>query len=440
MNERALDELRPLEIRAGYTEMAPGSALITAGRTRVVCTASVEEGVPPFLRGTGRGWLTAEYGMLPGSTPTRKPRDGIKRDGRGVEIGRLIGRSLRAACDLSRLGERTVTIDCDVLQADGGTRTAAVTGGFVALCLAVDRLMKDGVLADSPVVGQVAAVSAGIVGGECALDLDYSQDSHAEADMNVVMELREGKLGFVEVQGTGEKRAYSREELDKLLALAEKGVAELMRAQLEALGDAAGVIGKKPKLVIASNNFGKIKELRQLLRDRFDVVSMREMGVTSDAEETGETFEENARIKAEALMQLTGCAALADDSGLIVDHLNGRPGVHSARYAGVHGDDEANNRLLLKDLEGVPHPRTARFACAIALVRPGRAPLTAFGTCEGEILDAPLGEGGFGYDPLFFSPELRATFAEADADAKNRVSHRARAIAQLLALLEAQDG
>ncbi|OPZ68594.1 MAG: Non-canonical purine NTP pyrophosphatase [Firmicutes bacterium ADurb.Bin467] len=327
-----------------------------------------------------------------------------------------------------------------MLQADGGTRTAAVTGGFVALCLAVDKLMRDGVLADSPVVGQVAAVSAGIVGGECALDLDYSQDSRAEADMNVVMELREGKLGFVEVQGTGEKRAYSREELDKLLALAEKGVAELMRAQLEALGDAAGVIGKKPKLVIASNNFGKIKELRQLLRDRFDVVSMREMGVTSDAEETGETFEENARIKAEALMQLTGCAALADDSGLIVDHLNGRPGVHSARYAGVHGDDEANNRLLLKDLEGVPHPRTARFACAIALVRPGRAPLTAFGTCEGEILDAPLGEGGFGYDPLFFSPELRATFAEADADAKNRVSHRARAIAQLLALLEAQDG
>ena len=159
MNERASGELRELTIYPGFTEMAAGSALVCAGKTRVLCTASVQEGVPPFLRDTGRGWLTAEYAMLPGSTPQRKARDGVKKDGRGVEIGRLIGRSLRAACDLTRLGERTIYIDCDVLQADGGTRTAAVTGGFVALCLAVQKLLDEGCIVDSPVTRQVAAVT-----------------------------------------------------------------------------------------------------------------------------------------------------------------------------------------------------------------------------------------------------------------------------------------
>ena len=161
----------------------------------------VQEGVPPFLRDTGRGWLTAEYAMLPGSTPQRKARDGVKKDGRGVEIGRLIGRSLRAACDLTRLGERTIYIDCDVLQADGGTRTAAVTGGFVALCLAVQKLLDEGRIVDSPVVRQVAAVSVGIVKGVPTLDLDYALDSHAEADVNVVMTRKDGEMAYAEVQG-----------------------------------------------------------------------------------------------------------------------------------------------------------------------------------------------------------------------------------------------
>ena len=205
MNERASSELRELKIFPGFTEMAAGSALVCAGKTRVLCTASVQEGVPPFLRDTGRGWLTAEYAMLPGSTPQRKARDGVKKDGRGVEIGRLIGRSLRAACDLTRLGERTIYIDCDVLQADGGTRTAAVTGGFVALCLAVQKLLDEGRIVDSPVVRQVAAVSVGIVKGVPTLDLDYALDSHAEADVNVVMTRQHGEMAYAEVQGTGEE-------------------------------------------------------------------------------------------------------------------------------------------------------------------------------------------------------------------------------------------
>ncbi len=437
--DRAPDELRMVRMLPDYTEMAAGSVLICCGRTRVICTASVQEGVPSFLRGKGKGWLTAEYAMLPGSTPQRKARDGVKKDGRGVEIQRLIGRSLRAACDLTRLGERTVYIDCDVIQADGGTRTAAITGAFVALCIAVDRLIEQGTLVDSPIIRQVSAVSAGVIDDVCTLDLEYAQDSRAQVDMNIVM-TRDGRgnLGFVEVQGTGEGRSYTRAELDRLLALGEKGCLELMDAQREALGSRAGVICQKPRLVLASNNFGKLKELRQLLGDRFDVRSMRELGVETDVEETGETFEENALIKAKTLMDICHCATLADDSGLCVDQLGGRPGVHSARYCGVHGDDEANNRLLLQELADKPAPHRAHYGAAVALCRPGREPVIVYGRCEGEIIGEYRGEGGFGYDPLFLSDDLGVTFAEAAPEAKNGVSHRARAIQKLIEALEAE--
>ncbi len=437
--ERPADELRMVRILPDYTEMAAGSVLICCGRTKVICTASVQDGVPGFLRGKGRGWLTAEYAMLPGSTPQRKARDGVKKDGRGVEIQRLIGRSLRAACDLTRLGERTVYIDCDVIQADGGTRTASITGAFAALCIAVDRLMQEGALVDSPIIRQVAAVSAGVIDDVCTLDLEYAQDSRAQVDMNIVM-TRDGagNLGFVEVQGTGEGRCYTREELDRLLALGEKGCLELMQAQLDALGSRAQVICKKPLLALASNNFGKLKELKQLLGGRFDVRSMREMGVELDVDENGETFEENALIKAKALMDVCRCATLADDSGLCVEQLGGRPGVHSARYCGVHGDDEANNQLLLKELSDKPAPHHAHYGAAVALCRPGREPIVVYGRCDGEIINEYRGDGGFGYDPLFLSDDLGVTFAEADPEAKNGVSHRARAIAKLIEALEAE--
>ena len=437
---RKSDELREVRIIPDYTEMAAGSVLVCCGRTRVLCTASVQDGVPPFLKGKGTGWLTEEYAMLPGSTSQRKARDGVKKDGRSVEIQRLIGRSLRAACDMTRMGERTIYIDCDVIQADGGTRTASITGGFAALCLAVDKLIREGKMQDSPIVKQVAAVSVGVIDGECTLDLEYSQDSRAEVDMNIVMTKdKSGELGYVEVQGTGEHGTFSRKQLDQLLALGEKGIEELMRAQTDALGERAEVIFKKPRLVLASNNFGTLRELKAILGDLYDVRSMREMGVNVDVEENGETFEENALIKAEVLMKITGCATLADDSGLCVDALNGRPGVYSARYCGVHGDDEANNQLLLKELENVDDPdRTAHYGCAVALCRPGHEHIITYGACAGRILREYRGEGGFGYDPLFYSDDLGVTFAEADPDAKNGVSHRARAIRALLEKLEAQ--
>ena len=437
--DRAPDELRMVRILPDYTEMAAGSVLICCGRTKVICTASVQEGVPSFLRGKGKGWLTAEYAMLPGSTPQRKQRDGVKKDGRGVEIQRLIGRSLRAACDLTRLGERTIYIDCDVIQADGGTRTASITGAFVALCIAVDKLMQMGTLVDSPIIRQVAAVSAGVIDDVCTLDLEYAQDSRAQVDMNIVMTRDgEGNLGFVEVQGTGEGRCYTRAELDRLLALGGKGCLELMQSQRDALGSRAEVICKKPLLVLASNNFGKLKEFKQMLGDRYDVRSMREMGVETEVEETGETFGENALIKAKALMGICNCATLADDSGLCVDQLGGRPGVHSARYCGVHGDDEANNQLLLKELSDKPAPHKAHYGAALALCRPGREPVIVYGRCEGQIIGEYRGEGGFGYDPLFLSDDLGVTFAEADPQAKNGVSHRARAIQKLIAALEGE--
>ena len=429
-------QLRPVRIQTDFTEMAAGSVLIECGRTRVLCTASVEDGAPPFLRGSGRGWLTAEYAMLPGSTPRRKPRDGIKKDGRGTEIQRLIGRSLRACMDFSRLGERTITVDCDVLQADGGTRTASITGGFVAVCLAVNRLIQQGVLFDSPIVRQIAAVSVGIVEDELTLDLDYARDSRAQVDMNVIMARdARGEMQFVEVQGTGEGRPFAKDELDGLLALAQGGIEELMREQRAALGERADVLFRKPRLVLASQNGGKLRELRALFGAEYDVASMGEMGLDMEIEETGSTFEENARIKAEALCARTGCAALADDSGLEVDCLGGAPGVYSARYAGGHGDDAANNALLIANVKAFPAPRTARFVSAVALARPGRETLVARGSCEGEVLLEERGEGGFGYDPLFYSHDLHKTFAEASAGEKNTVSHRARALKKLVEIM-----
>jgi len=223
-----------VRITRRFTRHAEGSVLVEFGDTRVLCTASIEDGVPAFLRNTGRGWVTAEYGMLPRSTHTRSRREAAqgKQGGRTLEIQRLIGRALRAVIDLKALGERTVTIDCDVLQADGGTRTASITGGYVALVDAIETLVRKGVLRESPIHGQVAAVSVGIWAGVPVLDLDYAEDSDAETDMNVVMN---NGGGFIEVQGTAEGHALRRHELDELLNMAANGIGQLLARQLEAL-------------------------------------------------------------------------------------------------------------------------------------------------------------------------------------------------------------
>ncbi len=231
---RAPNQLREVSIQRGYTRHAEGSVLVSFGDTRVLCTASVEERVPPFLKGQGQGWVTAEYGMLPRATHTRGSREAArgKQSGRTLEIQRLIGRSLRAVVDLHALGERTIQLDCDVIQADGGTRTASITGAWVALADAVAWLRQHGTLSGDPLRDQVAAVSVGLHQGQPVLDLDYVEDSACDTDMNVVMT---GQGGFVELQGTAEGVPFRREELDALTALAEAGIAELLAAQRAAL-------------------------------------------------------------------------------------------------------------------------------------------------------------------------------------------------------------
>lgn len=232
---RAPAELRAIKLTRNYTKHAEGSVLVEFGDTKVICTASVSEGVPRFLKGKGEGWVTAEYGMLPRSTGSRMNREAAqgKQGGRTMEIQRLIGRSLRAVVDMAALGERTITVDCDVIQADGGTRTASITGGYVALADAIRHLREKKLIKKDPLHGQVASVSVGIHQGVPIVDLDYAEDSGAETDMNVVM--NDGGA-FIEVQGTAEGHAFRREELDAMLALADQGIRQLLEKQREALG------------------------------------------------------------------------------------------------------------------------------------------------------------------------------------------------------------
>lgn len=233
---RASDQLRDLKITRNFTKHAEGSVLIECGDTKVICTATLVPGVPRFLKGKGQGWITAEYGMLPRSTHSRVDREAArgKQTGRTIEIQRLIGRSLRAAVDLKKLGERTLTIDCDVIQADGGTRTASITGGFVALADAVKKLVEAKKIKENPIVSQIAAISVGVYKGEPVLDLDYPEDSNAETDMNVIMN---DKGGFIEIQGTAEGEAFSDEQMVGMLKVARKGINEILQAQRDALFD-----------------------------------------------------------------------------------------------------------------------------------------------------------------------------------------------------------
>lgn len=235
LNHRRPDQLRTVTIERNVNKYAEGSALIRCGDTHVLCTASIDEKLPPFLRGKNQGWVTAEYAMLPRATHDRSVRESArgKQNGRSVEIQRLIGRALRGVVNLEALGERVITIDCDVLQADGGTRTAAVTGAFVALADAVRTLLREGRIKTNPLYGQIAAVSVGICRATPLLDLDYAEDSDAETDMNVIMN---DAGAFIEIQGTAEGHAFRREELDAMLMLAEKGIRELMHIQQQALG------------------------------------------------------------------------------------------------------------------------------------------------------------------------------------------------------------
>jgi ribonuclease PH/non-canonical purine NTP pyrophosphatase (RdgB/HAM1 family) len=382
--------------------------------------------------------------MLPRSTQERVRRPGAKPDGRATEIQRLIGRSLRAALDLPRLGEYTIRIDCDVLQADGGTRTASITGAYVALVEALRHMQRNGLLpaGELPLLGQVAAISVGIIDGEPRLDLCYEEDSRADVDMNVVL-LRKGEdFELVEVQGTAEHHSFGRAQLNELLDMAESGIKQLMEMQNVQL-DAAERLreaNESHRLLVASGNEHKVAEIRELLRGSgWEVLSLHDVPKFAMSPEDAPTFEGNAQIKALDGANANLMWTLADDSGLMVDYLGGDPGVRSARYAGEQKDDAANNRKLLAAMQDCPaDERSARFVCALALASPsGQVYHVSRGVCEGSIGYEERGDKGFGYDPLFIMADGKRTMAELDMDAKNLVSHRAAALRDMQQVLQA---
>lgn len=430
---RKFDQIRDVKITRNFTKYAEGSVLIEMGETKVVCTASIEEKVPPFLRNTGTGWINAEYSMLPRSTQQRKIRDASKGkiDGRSQEIQRLIGRAIRSVVDLNKLGERTIWVDCDVIQADGGTRTASITGAFVAVAEAIYKLYSNGLIKKMPIQNFVSAISVGIVNNECLLDICYEEDSNAQVDMNIIMTDR---CEFVEVQGTGEERPFSRKDLNKLLELGEKGNKELIRIQRAALGEIADeILGMEygNDIVISTGNAHKLEEIGAILKDLdYNIHSLKDVNLGNlDIEENGKTFEHNALIKARTVAKLTNMITIADDSGLEVDAIGKKPGIYSARYAGENATDEENREKLIKALKNTPiSHRTGRFVCCIAVVFPDGKEFVVRGTCEGTIAFEEKGKNGFGYDSLFIVDKYNKTFAELPSTVKNAISHRARAL------------
>ncbi|MEG1310728.1 MAG: ribonuclease PH [Romboutsia sp.] len=433
INNRKNNQIRDIKITRDYTRYAEGSVLIEMGETKVICTASIEDKVPPFLRNSGTGWINAEYSMLPRSTHQRKIRESSrgKVDGRTQEIQRLIGRSIRSVIDLNKLGERTIWVDCDVIQADGGTRTASITGAFVAVVDALNKLYKSKAIKEIPVRNFVSAISVGIVNQEHVLDLCYEEDSNAQVDMNIIMT---DKGEFVEVQGTGEERPFSRTDLNTLLELGEKGNKELIKAQRDALGEIADeILGMEygNEVVIATNNTHKLEEIGSILKDfDYTIYSLKDVNLDGiEIVEDGKTFEHNALIKARTIAKLTNQISISDDSGLEVDAINKKPGVYSARYAGENATDEENRQKLIKALHNVSmSKRTARFVSAIAVVFPDGKEFVVRGTCEGTIGFEEKGKNGFGYDSLFIVDGYNKTFGEIPATIKNTISHRANAL------------
>ena len=430
---RKFDQIRDVKITRNFTKYAEGSVLIEMGETKVLCTASIEEKVPPFLRNTGTGWINAEYSMLPRSTQQRKVRDSSKGkiDGRSQEIQRLIGRAIISVVDLNKLGERTIWVDCDVIQADGGTRTASITGAFVAVAEAIYKLYKDGLIKKMPIENFVSAISVGIVNDQCLLDICYEEDSHAQVDMNIIMT---DKCEFVEVQGTGEERPFSRKDLNKLLELGEKGNKELIKIQRKALGEIADeILGMEygDDIVISTGNAHKLEEIGAILKDLdYNIHSLKDVNLDNlEIEENGKTFEHNALIKARTVAKLTNMITIADDSGLEVDAIGKKPGIYSSRYAGENATDAENREKLLKALKNTAAShRTARFVCCIAVVFPDGKEFVVRGTCEGTIAFEEKGDNGFGYDSLFIVDNYNKTFAELPSSIKNAISHRAKAL------------
>lgn len=438
---RQVNDLRRIDIQTNVFKHPEGSVVISFGDTQVICSATIEESVPPFLRGSETGWVSAEYSMLPRATNTRNRRESSKGklSGRTMEIQRLIGRSLRAVVDLEKLGERSIIVDCDVIQADGGTRTASITGAFVALQLAINKLMQTGELSENPIKEHLAAISVGILEDDSyAVDLDYIEDSACQVDMNLVM-TESGR--FVEIQGTGEEATFDGDQLNHLLHYGKEAIESLIAYQKEALyvqNTANDTVADKT-IMIATGNMGKAKEFEKMFaKAGYQIKTMKDFPELPEVQETGQTFEENARLKAETIANILQCPVLADDSGLTVDALGGIPGIYSARFAGEQKSDASNNAKLLHELTDVADEnRTAQFHCTLVFAAPQKESLVVEGIWNGRIARIPRGENGFGYDPLFIVDGLEKTSAELTPEEKNEISHRGQAMKKLDGLWQA---
>ncbi|MEQ3466205.1 ribonuclease PH [Enterococcus cecorum] len=438
---RQVNDLRKIDIQTNVFKHPEGSVVISFGDTQVICSATIEESVPPFLRGSETGWVTAEYSMLPRATNTRNRRESSKGklSGRTMEIQRLIGRSLRAVVDLEKLGERSIIVDCDVIQADGGTRTASITGAFVALQLAINKLMQTGELSENPIKEHLAAISVGILEDDSyAVDLDYIEDSACQVDMNLVM-TESGR--FVEIQGTGEEATFDGDQLNHLLHYGKEAIESLIAYQKEALyvqNTAKDAVADKT-IMIATGNMGKAKEFKKMFaKAGYQIKTMKDFPELPEVQETGQTFEENARLKAETIANILQCPVLADDSGLTVDALGGMPGIYSARFAGEQKSDASNNAKLMHELTDVADEnRTAQFHCTLVFAAPQKESLVVEGIWNGRIARIPRGENGFGYDPLFIVDGLEKTSAELTPEEKNEISHRGQAMKKLDGLWQA---
>lgn len=438
---RQVNDLRKIDIQTNVFKHPEGSVVISFGDTQVICSATIEESVPPFLRGSETGWVSAEYSMLPRATNTRNRRESSKGklSGRTMEIQRLIGRSLRAVVDLEKLGERSIIVDCDVIQADGGTRTASITGAFVALQLAINKLMQTGELSENPIKEHLAAISVGILEDDSyAVDLDYVEDSACQVDMNLVM-TESGR--FVEIQGTGEEATFDGDQLNHLLHYGKEAIESLIAYQKEALyvqNTANDTVADKT-IMIATGNMGKAKEFEKMFaKAGYQIKTMKDFPELPEVQETGQTFEENARLKAETIANILQCPVLADDSGLTVDALGGMPGIYSARFAGEQKSDASNNAKLLHELTDVADEnRTAQFHCTLVFAAPQKESLVVEGIWNGRIARIPRGENGFGYDPLFIVDGLEKTSAELTPEEKNEISHRGQAMKKLDGLWQA---
>ncbi|WP_122645024.1 ribonuclease PH [Enterococcus mediterraneensis] len=429
---RTVQDIRKVTIETNVYKHPEGSVVISFGDTQVICSATIENSVPSFLRDTKTGWVTAEYSMLPRATNTRNRRESSKGklSGRTMEIQRLIGRALRAVVDLEKLGERSIVVDCDVVQADGGTRTASITGAFVALRLAINKLLQNNELKEDPIKEHLAAISVGILpDGSFVTDLDYEEDFAALVDMNLVM-TESGR--FVEIQGTGEEATFDGEQLNSMLFYGKNAIESLIAFQKEALLEDVSA-PEEQTIVIATRNPGKAKEFQAIFGESgYQVKTLLDFPELPDVAETGKTFEENARLKAETIAQILKRPVLADDSGLKVDALGGMPGIYSARFAGEQKSDAANNAKLLHELTDVPdEKRTAQFHCTLVFAAPNKESLVVEAEWPGRIARIPRGENGFGYDPLFIVEGMDKHAAELSAAEKNKYSHRGQAIEKL---------